>query len=645
MTFKTTLRLLVGVCFLGGALLLVDQQKRVRQASRIESQRVFDLATEPVTGIVITRENQTIECVKKGDDWFLKTPVRGRGNAAAVERIVALLETMDWDERITTEQRKARELTLADYGLAAPRVTIAVDTAGRREKLFLGDAVPLGSGIYARRGGSDAVLTVPVDVDAALPTSVEVLRDRAVFRGAPESTVRLELQRSEAGFIQLVRKETGWMFQQPLSAYADSVEVQRLLEALYALRVESFFWDVQPDTDSPVVAEGNLEMAAAARTESCGLAADAAQIRVTVWVEGDSLGQELLLGKPDPDHDGEVFAKRGEIDAIYTVKDTVLDVCSAEVNALRDRRLFPEGVSQVGHVMLQAGETKLVMARDPEDESTWRIVEPVQWIADTPGIRELLGRAEVLSIQTYLDSPVDDLGTLGLAPPQYAIALQPDVTDSEASTTGDALVADETLLIGSLSEDGKTRYAKIAGQDELFTIPAAELSWLNAASVAPLRYRDRTMLALTPERVRKLMVSTSAGEQGVERDSGGEWRCVGTGQMVPAAEALRQVLFVAGAVRAVRIEAHNPKTLEPYGLDAPAITVTFGLGGEEGIQKSLLIGNADGAGGVHAMVRGQDVVFLIPETLTELFKRPLCVAPSTPATAGSVTPPASDEVE
>ncbi len=628
MTFKTTLRLLVGVCLLGGTLLLVDQQKRVRRAIKTESQRVFDLSTEPVEGISISRKELTIECIKKGDDWFLKTPVRGRGNAAAIERVVAMLETLDWDERITTEQRNARDLTLADYGLAPPRVTVAVDTADRRETLYLGDAIPLGKGIYARHGDGDVVLTVPVEVDAALPVSIEALRDRAVFRGAPENTVRLELQRRGAGFIQLVRKETGWMFQQPLSAYADSAAVQQLLSALYALRVESFFWDEKPEFPSAPGAATSLEMAASARSESCGLAVDAAQVRITIWVEGDSLGQELLLGKPDPEREGELFAKRGEINSIYTVAESIVEVCSVEVNALRDRRLFPAGGAHVGQIVLQAGETKLVLAREQEQRGSWRVTEPVQWIADTPGIRELLEQISTLSVQKYLDDPAPDLGELGLSPPEFGISLQAGAPGPDTSTVGDVLAVEGTLLIGALSKDGAARYAKTVGQDEVFLIARSQLDWLNVASVAPLLYRDRTMLALPTENVRRVMVSTSSGEQGVERGAEGEWVCVGTGQMVPAVETIKQVLFAAGNVRAVRIEAHNPKTLAPYGLDAPTITVTFGLQGEEGIQKSLLIGSADTGGYVHATVRGQDVVFLIPETLASLFTLPLCVPPT-----------------
>ena len=644
MTYRTTLRLLVGVVLLGGALLLVDQQKRVRRAIRTESQRVFDLATEPVEGISISRKDLTIECIKKGDDWFLKSPVRGRGNAAEVERLVAMLEMLDWDERITAEQRKARELTLADYGLEPPRVTVAVDTSGRRENLHLGDAMPFGKGLYARQGGSDAVLTIPAEVDAALPTSIESLRDRSVFRGAPESTVRLELQRQGAGFIQLVRRETGWMFQQPLSAYADGAEVQTLLTALYALQVESFFWDEQTGSGAESTSAGGLEMAASARVESCGLAADAAQIRVTVWVEGDSLGQELLLGKASSDQDGEVFANRGEINAIYTVADEIIDVCSVEVNALRDRRLFPAGGNHAGRIVLQAGETKLVLSREPGESGRWHVVEPVQWVADTPGIRELLERVASLSVHTYRDDPVTNLDAVGLSPPAFVIALQDGAPNSseEPVAGGDVLATDGTLLIGGVVSGEQSRYAKVVGQDDVFTIAQSQLAWLDAACVAPLLYRDRTMLALEPDHVRRVMVSTSTGELGVERGADNEWVCVGETQLVPVKEVVDQILFVAGNVRAIRVEAHNPKELATYGLDVPATTVTFGLQGEEGIQKSLLVGAADGNGHVHAMVRGQDVVFLISETLASLLTRPLAV-PAEEETGDSTPKPAAGE--
>ena len=165
----------------------------------------------------------------------------------------------------------------------------------------------------------------------------------------------------------------------------------------------------------------------------------------------------------------------------------------------------------------------------------------------------------------------------------------------------------------------------MGSRDEVFLISVEAFSCLGDECINPLLYRDRTMLALPAKSVRGISVLNMAGDQGVIRDEEGMWSCVGTGQMTPALGIIKQILFAVANVRAVRIETHNPKSLEPYGLDAPVATVTFGLQGDDAIQKSLLIGGADAAGRIYAMVRGQDVVFLIPETLVALFAHPLCI--------------------
>ncbi len=53
-----------------------------------------------------------------------------------------------------------------------------------------------------------------------LPKSIAPLRDRSVLHGEAENTVRVEIERQGAGFIQLVKQSGVWMIQQPLSARA-----------------------------------------------------------------------------------------------------------------------------------------------------------------------------------------------------------------------------------------------------------------------------------------------------------------------------------------------------------------------------------------------------------------------------------------
>ena len=57
--------------------------------------------------------------------------------------------------------------------------------------------------------------------------------------------------------------------------------------------------------------------------------------------------------------------------------------------------------------------------------------------------------------------------------------------------------------------------------------------------------------------------------------------------------------------------------------DRPALTLTLGLTGERGIQKSIAMGFRAETDGIFAMVQGQDVVFVLDRKLVEMLTRDL----------------------
>ena len=90
-----------------------------------------------------------------------------------------------------------------------------------------------------------------------------------------------------------------------------------------------------------------------------------------------------------------------------------------------------------------------------------------------------------------------------------------------------------------------------------------------------------------------------------------------------ASEVIADILFFAANLRAVRVEALNPASLEPYGLDGGGTVLTLGLMGETGIQKSIVLGRPAPPDGVYAMVKGQDVVFVLSSAVADMLKRRL----------------------
>ncbi|MDP2989429.1 MAG: DUF4340 domain-containing protein, partial [Kiritimatiellota bacterium] len=54
-----------------------------------------------------------------------------------------------------------------------------------------------------------------------------------------------------------------------------------------------------------------------------------------------------------------------------------------------------------------------------------------------------------------------------------------------------------------------------------------------------------------------------------------------------------------------------------YGLKDPRGSLTFILSGQEGIQKTLVLGEASEDLGVYATVQGQEMVFILPKALAD----------------------------
>ena len=602
MKFRTTFYLFITVCVLGGLVYLMDYYSRLSQARNTSGHLVFGGEVDGVSAITVVRADE-----------------------AAVERIIAALETLKWSDSIDVEQRRLRGLVLADYGLEHPAVEVTVSSDSGSLTLLVGDEAPLGRGVYVRSDSSDDVFVVSGGLVDALSVTVEMLRDRHIFHGHPEHTTRIEMSRTGCGFIQLARQGSGWVIQQPVAAPADAAEVQMLLDFLYGLKVKRFFWDARDD-GAAAKDEAEIEMAVSARIESCGLAADEARVRVTLYAEGDSLGQELLVGKNVPDSQGDIFVKRGRNESVYIVDDDILSVCVCDVADLRDKRIFHAKESDIGSIVLQVGESRLKLQRNAGKQNMWSIEEPVKWAADASETDVLLKKIMNLSAGKYLKQPLKQES--GLEHPRCTITLAGQPEDSVGKGSAEAVESvfkGHELLVGS-RYDNKSYFAKLKDSEEIFTLDAVFTDWLtDSNTVSPLHYCDRVMLTIVPGHVQRITVANADGEHSVERADGGKWSCVGDKSSKPESDTIEQLLKLIKEIRAIDIKEHAPESLSKYGLDLPVVTLTLKLEGEENVQKSILLGGEASSASRYAMVRGRDIVFTVPELLSDVLMRPLCV--------------------
>ena len=627
MRFGTTLRLLLVAGVLGLAIWFIERRPP-RPLGRLDTP-ILPVTAEAITRLSVKHDGFFMDCVREGEAWTIQRPIRCRADEGGIAKLLDALEMMTRQEIVTSGQRENRGVSLGDYGLLEPRMRFIVWDALGRYEVAVGRDAPLSELVYVMVEGEDDIVATHERILATVPKTVESIRDRLIMRRDMARTSRLEMDCSENGFIQLARRDGRWLLQQPVVARADEGRVARILEALFSLRVMRFMWD-SPVAEDPG-SEPVTEVVPALKVEPYGLAPDEA-VRIGVWTEGEEVGDELLLGKPAGEEGREVYAKMSDSDSVFTVDARIRGVFDVGPNALRDRRLFELTPERTGYLQIEEADRRVVLQR--RDDRAWDVMDPVRWQADRDVVRDVLQAVCRLQAEVFLPG-TNNLAAQGLDKPALALTLAaaPPAAPpaSEADGTKDAPAAPKgppRLLVAKPVEGEKSVFAHLEGDKVVCKIALEQLKGLPVNPTDPLLYRDRTVMALSPESIRRIAVTRSGAEESVAKDDKGAWHAVSPPSNTVSKAALDELLFLAANIRALRIETHNPPSREPYGLDEPAASVMFGLSGEEGIQKTLLLGFKAKTDGIYAMVQGQDVVFVVPTGLFDRLGRRLTVPPA-----------------
>lgn len=561
-------------------------------------------ASERITWFSVARGTSSVECIRRRDGWELVKPLAARADAARIAQFLESLEVVPRAGAVTAEERQARGLGLADYGLDPARARVTVGDAAGREEVLIGDVSPLGSSVYVKRRGTEDVWAVGTNVWSALPLDLSELRDRIVLRADPRQVIRLELTRRDGGLVQLARAGSGWQIQQPVQCRADERKVLRLIEQLLAVEVTSFASDARPDPNA------------------YGLGPDDAVLQLAVVLAGKDAPIRILAGRATEDGSGRVYARRDDSDSVFTVPADTVARFSLGVGDLRDPIVFDVDASAVTRVRIEEGARAVALARGVDGE--WRLSDPSDAPADRSAVESVIRRLTELRADGYMEASETNRVALGLVPPLVSIGL--DVATAASGHT-DRATGGAMLRIGRQPRDGRVAAWMDGEQTGMI------LSWpaILGLSVGPtagerfavaLAYRDRTVLRVATESVRMLAVARGGRETAIERSESGGWVASGVADRHPDGEAVTDVLRLLADLRAVAFERDRVSDLAPFGLREPAVVVTVGLSGPEGIRKRILIGRSVGDG-AYACLQGQDVVFVLDRRAVAILTRDL----------------------
>lgn len=618
MRTKTTITLLVFTCLLVGLVLLMRGNK---PSTSEAPSSLLPIDVDRITQLTLAQSTAEIECIRTGTDWTIARPAKARANAAAIDRILRTLGDMQRVESITAAQRRGRGLTLEDYGVGEkPRARLTLGNTRTNLTLLLGrDA--LDNILYARFADQDNVLTTKAGILSVLPQNLDDLRDRNLVRGDGSFVSRLEIARPSSGFIQATKKDGQWTMLQPVKgARLNNEKVKKILKLLHEAQVERFIPSVDPG--------------------KTGLDEAQATMRITVWTGDDAAGQQLLLGRPDPDHKNELFAKLADSECVCTVKKGILDAFNVKTSELRDSTVFPMSSGDARLISFHTGERKLEFHRNGDE---WQIVAPRHMKTDAAVMTELLTKLFSIQVEEFVE-PVELASGMGLAPAPRSIEISTGLpADGEAPDPKKDTGLRKVLLIGNEVAGGQSFYARfedessvlkvsrepmrsiLDGRHAALPVPvcaipggASSNTWIN-----PLLYCNRIMLALDRDSVSGISLLREKREQAIFREKGGDWQPVPPMTGKVNVDVASDVLDAASRLEAMEIKSEGGENPASFGLDESAARLTFGLADGKGIRKTLLIGFRAGSNGVYAMVQGQDVIFVLPMKLVGKLLRDL----------------------
>ena len=588
---RTTIILLLIAAGLGSWIFFVERKGETTKQREEAARKALKVEAAKVTGVTFfAGSNAMVTCAKQNDKWRLTAPVVARADGAAVDRLLNGLADMKRGEVITAQDRTQRNGKLADYGLEAARFRVTLDLGGRQQTILFGRNAPVGDALYLKDADRDDVVATEASVTNSFPTNAVALRDRTLLAGSSFDVKRLDL-RGGGRLVQLVKNDKGeWQMQQPIVARADRTAIQGVLDAVFEWKVADF------------TADGVTDLATYGLDENA--------IKVTINAGDKKNEQTLLVGKQVGTNAAQVYAATPPEKSVYAVNTDALAKVNIKINDLRDRRLFTLSSYDITGLKMQQGEKKIELKKNAGGD--WNIVQPRPAKADGTRVQDLLTQLTAVKIEDFLDQSAANPAALGLAAPAWRVTLQ--MGDATATATNAAVKTaapgenEQTLLVSGLQRNGGRVAVRLEHEATPYEIPGSAITNL---TVDALVFRNHDILAINSTDVLKLTIIRGGATQVVERAAAtNDFAMMAPVKGMADKEQISSVLNSFCYLHAQRFVAEDPQDLAPFGLAKPELALTLGLKGDASQAKTILIG-ATTEGGRFAMVRGQDLVFVL----------------------------------
>lgn len=472
---------------------------------------------------------------------------------------------------------------------------------------------------------------VPVPEMPPARSAVTELRDRSLVRFDNDNVTKIQITRPDHTTLVFEKTKadlkTGakerWDIVQPFKGPAEAGPINDLLRPFESMRTGEKDIIDRPALQALLGPLGAIDL----QLLKLDLAS-ATEVRIT---DGEGT-KTLYIGAHDAGKK-KLYARVEGQDRVNVVGDEAVAALAKPALAYRSLKLFDLADNRVDRVKVQRGKAETFAIEEQPGESKWLLTAPAKTEADSAKASSLANDLGSLQAAEYLPEPMTDakrnlagplLGSAALA------ALPTDITGfAEPSLKIDVHFAgpnppkERTLIVGKARADKPDQfYAKFADAPDLFALNKSSLESLNAGVVAFLPAKLWTAPA---DDIASITVQKGTESPYTLKREGDKWKLAAPFDVDVSAGTLAPLLGSLANGNAVRYEAYQAADLAKFGLDKPALKLTFTAkekaktpeAKETTVERTLLVGNAEGADKPNrfAMLAGQSTVFLVNDLL------------------------------
>ena len=210
-----------------------------RSTFDLRDKRALAFDRDTADSLEIVTADRTIRFAKSNNTWQIAQPASNRADAAAIEGLVARVNSLQMKK---LESDEAADLKR--FGLDKPAATLRIGSGSSQASLLVGSAAGEGE-VYAKDASRPAVFTIESSFLDDLKKDAGEYRQKDLFDARAFNTTRLEVVRgAETWVFEKTQAEAGgqekWRQMTPAAKDADAAKVSSLLSALTSARAESF---------------------------------------------------------------------------------------------------------------------------------------------------------------------------------------------------------------------------------------------------------------------------------------------------------------------------------------------------------------------------------------------------------------------